>query len=203
MNSQFQPRRRGFQTPTRKLFWRLWGQACKRHGWQNTREARHALYRRALGYDKDQNQFGHKEWDLVFKELRLNVQGLVSEGAERLGGVADAGERARKIHAIRQLQVEAYIIAVAEDKFGVHAYWENLELGQLEQLRITLIERKRAQERKQAREARQYKLDLARIEKELVAEKAMERHDDLPVPPDEEKKVSLPGGTITDDYYEQ
>jgi len=50
--------------------------------------------------------------------------------------------RIRLIHAIRQLQDEPYILAIARDKFA-RSDWENLPLPQLHQLRMTLAARSR------------------------------------------------------------
>jgi hypothetical protein len=150
-----QRRRRRFQSPTRRGFWRLWLAVCRREGIEPTDEKRHVLYWQALGYEKRQKDFGPKEWDLVFRVLKLRLAGLNPEGPERLPGIAEAGERARKVYAIEQILPEAYILAVARDKFGCLADWRNLPLEKLDQLRITLIERARAKKRAGQRESQQ------------------------------------------------
>ena len=149
-----------FQSNERTSFWPLWLKVCRRHGWENTDDRRHALYFRALGYPKRQKDFGHAEWDAVYKELRLNLAGFISEGPERRNDVQAEGERRRLVYKIRQCAPDAYIKAVADDKFGFHADWRNLEIPQLEALRLTVIERMRAKDRAAKIEAKQHKIDF-------------------------------------------
>ena len=176
--------RRQFRSTERRGFWPLWLKVCSLEGIENTRENRHVLYCQALGYEKNQNEFGHAEWDKVFETLRQRARGLNPEGPERVAHAGPEGELKRLRHTLEEkagrleqlrreaaaaegvseiarLAPEAYIAHLARAKFGIHSNWRNLPAPKLDQLRITLIERVRAKERKAKREAAQGKINFS------------------------------------------
>ena len=142
------PKRKFKLPPEEAYYWNTWRRLCATEGIpQNDTEARHDLHRQALGYDKSHKAFSHKEYDLVFDVMRKRLRGLNAE-PEHLENVVEEGERRRLLYAILHAAPEAYIIAIARDRFAFHKDWRNLPIESLRQLRITLTERSRAKAHK-------------------------------------------------------
>ncbi|HRT57624.1 MAG TPA: hypothetical protein P5038_13440 [Candidatus Paceibacterota bacterium] len=122
-----------------QLYWREWAavvRTCKAHGWPVP--DRHELHASALGSDKSHLDFTNADFDLVLAQFRAISQ------PDNLGAQLRAQDqpRARLLYSIRRLAPEAYSAKVARDKFGT-ADLDELGLGQLAQLHITLAARAR------------------------------------------------------------
>lgn len=136
-------------------YWRLWAQACVEQGWnvlpsQERNEKRHAVHAAALKRDKSHKAFTNAECDKVFSALKVladptNIKKLVTQDTIVNG---DHGERQRLYRTIEMMMPRAYRESIMRDKFDT-VHLDDLDLRQLEQLRITLIERKRAQAKRE------------------------------------------------------
>lgn len=123
------------------LYWREWA-AVKR---AEPKADRHALHQRALGTPASHVDFSNDDFDLVLAEFRA-----VSRPADLDAQVRQIRmPKERLMYSIVQLAVPAYAAKVAHDKFGITDL-DRLDVAQLQQLRITLIERSRAAKRKQS-----------------------------------------------------
>ncbi len=137
--------------PEESRHWRLWKHVCTREGIKTSdTEARHHLYRQALGYDRSHKSFSHKEWDLVLYVLHCRANGYTPE-PENLEHVPDMGERRRLVFAINEIADDAYIQHIAKGKFGCMD-WRNLPNESLVNLKITLINRVRSKQRARRRQ---------------------------------------------------
>ena len=122
-------------TPSQcKTFWRLWSAIARRARWdaQEAESERRALIERA-GFQSLTAVDPLTGFDRVLAELNAILHPDNLNAQLRQVNMP----RIRLIHAIRQLQDEPYILAIARDKFA-RSDWENLPLPQLHQLRMTL-----------------------------------------------------------------
>lgn len=123
-----------------QLYWREWSavvKACKSHGWPVP--DRHELHAQALGRDKSHLHFTNQDFDLVLAEFRA-----ISQPANLQAQLHALDQpRLRLLYAIRRLAPAPYSAAIARAKFG-QPDPDQLTLGQLAQLHLTLISRARA-----------------------------------------------------------
>lgn len=113
----------------------------------NTPAIRHDATRQALGYDKSSTLWTTEERDLVMGFLRWRISGVSGEwGPAQRTLIEIEGKRSRLLWRIRKEIPEAYLAEIAKDKFKSLDY-RSMSLPDLEQLRITAIERARAAKR--------------------------------------------------------
>jgi len=122
------------------LYFREWGKlraACQRKG--RPVPDRHELHIRALGQDKSHLDFTNEDFDRVLAEFRA-----ISRPDDLAAQLRQQDmPRRRLLYTIRRLAPAPYCQAIARDKFGTTDL-DNLDLGQLRQLRITLAARARS-----------------------------------------------------------
>lgn len=107
-------------------------------------DLRHACTIAALGRDKSSTRFTNAETDRLVALFRLIAD---PENLAHLTAWAEPEQatRRRYLRACRELATDAYILAIARDKFGPGEFeppfWENLRLPHLAQLLLTLRHR--------------------------------------------------------------
>lgn len=107
-------------------------------------DLRHACHRAALGHDRSSKQLTNPETDRVVALFRLIAD---PENLAYLTAWAEPeiAQRRRYVAACRHLAEDAYILAIARDKFGPGdfepPFWEGLRLPHLAQLLLTLRHR--------------------------------------------------------------
>lgn len=133
--------------PHQRVYFKTLQSYCLKLGLKNNTETRHAVTLEALGYNKSSKEFTEVEWDLVLNFMRHRISGNSGPWtpAHRVAVETD-GERKRKLWRIRKEIPESYLREIAWDKFKVRDY-STMSYHDLEQLRITAIERRRAADR--------------------------------------------------------
>lgn len=105
---------------------------------------RHEIHADALGKDKSSKDFTNAELDRVLDafDKYLAIQN------PQVGQRAVEGPLKRAVMGVEKVGwPEPYVQAVALDKFGT-AEWRGLSVEQLQQLKITLVMRKRSQQKR-------------------------------------------------------
>jgi len=131
-----------------RLYWREWGavsRALKARGMTAAQiaAARHELHETALGFDMGHADFSNEETDKIFATFRS-----LSRPDDMAAQVAAIrAPRERLLWSVRSLAAPSYATAIARDRFDC-ADLENLTDAQLQQLKVTLIQRNRARRRK-------------------------------------------------------
>ena len=119
------------------LYFREWGNVratCQRNGFPEP--DRHALHVKALGCDKSSKDFTNADLDRVLAEfLAISRPDSLSPQLRQ-----QDQPRIRILYSIRKLAPEPYWQAIARDKFGTPDL-NQLDMKQLQQLRITLVAR--------------------------------------------------------------
>lgn len=116
-------------------------------------DLRHACHLVALGHNQSSKRLTNTETDRVVALFRLIAD---PDSLTHLTAWAEPeqAQRRRYVRACRLLATDAYILAIARDKFGPGDFdppwWENLRLPHLANLLLTL--RTRANRRSQRRE---------------------------------------------------
>ena len=135
-------------TPQEAKYWKLWRIYCKKYGKKSgDSQTRHEFHSEALGYEKSHKDFSNFEYDIVYSALLCSINERKFDREEYLDA-AQNGARTRKVFSISQLAPEAYIIHVAKQKFKLFNDWRNLPIKELEQLRLTILNRDRAHKKK-------------------------------------------------------
>jgi hypothetical protein len=141
--------------PQKFEFFRRWKKVCIAQGWMTLSvkerdEKRHVCHLTALHREKSSKDFNNGDIDRVFALFAVLIDPddldaqLVWAAYER---GEDPGLCKRLIHSIRKSGFEmSYIEKIAGDKFGTRRL-ADLSLDQLNQLRITVIERQRSKQR--------------------------------------------------------
>jgi len=108
---------------------------------------RHEVTIEALGISKSSKDFDDTDWDIILGFLRHRNGGAAGEwtAVHRVAIEID-GKRRRKLYRIRKEIPEKYLTEISLDKFKTTDY-DSLTLPELDQLRITAIERARTAKR--------------------------------------------------------
>lgn len=133
--------------PHQKVYFKTLSIYFKKLGLKANDANRHEITLEALSYNKSSKQWTETEWDIVLGFIRHRING--GSGAwtpnHRVAIEID-GARRRLLWRIRKEIPEKYLKAISQDKFKTNDY-STLTLPQLEQLRITAIERARQAKR--------------------------------------------------------
>src|SRR4030067_2223950 len=136
-----------------KFYWSLWRSACAQQGWdQKDSGKRHAVHVQSLGGAKSHKDCSNADFDRVkaLLEVLANPDSvaarIVLDSYEEVES-EDPGERKRILFRIRQLFESPYIERVSFDKFKTRR-WEDLPIGPLRHLCLTLSERCRERKRR-------------------------------------------------------
>lgn len=116
------------------LYWRLWGAACRRHGWKSSDGVlRHEQHVLALGADKSHTKFTNQDFDRIKMWFRLLLDPDDVEATMFFAG-PESGTAKRVYYALTHDFHEALVVDVCHDKFGTRN-WRQLDArGQLELL---------------------------------------------------------------------
>jgi|GEM_PF-5372769 len=139
--------RRAPLDPHQRVYFKTLQVYCAKLGIKNDTVNRHEVTREALGYNKSSKEWSETEWDIVLGFMRHRINGASGEWTQthRVAVEID-GERNRKLWRIRKEIPEAYLREIAWDKFQVRDY-SSMTIPELDQLRITAIERRRQADR--------------------------------------------------------
>lgn len=144
MTTQFKTRKKA---TSHAAYFGLLRDYCLTLDLPNTTETRHDVTLQALGQHKSSKQFTFQDWDLVMGFLRWRISGVAGEWDTSKRVILETdGERRRLLWRIRHEIPAPYLAEIARDKIG-HTNYDNMTLPELEQLRITAIERRRTADR--------------------------------------------------------
>ncbi|WP_009960366.1 hypothetical protein [Verrucomicrobium spinosum] len=105
---------------------------------------RHEIHTEALGKDKSSKDFTNSDLDRVLDAFDK----YLAISNPQVGQRAVEGPLKRAVKGVELVGwPEPYVQAVAMDKFGT-AEWRGLDEEQLQQLKITLVMRRRAQQKR-------------------------------------------------------
>lgn len=129
------------------FYFKLWRQACQAQGWkQSDTDKRHEITLEVLGYHKSSKFFTNQEFDRVKRHLQFLAKPNDLDAAIAADNPQDE-ERKRLLWKIQSLNFNSkYISEILFDRWGIREL-ERLNLDQLNELKLTLIQRARARDK--------------------------------------------------------
>ena len=141
--------------PVEARYWRFWERYAAFKGVpRGSRPARMGLHTHALGHPRSLTAFEDHDFDMVFAAIVFALNGWPFD-AVAWAQKATEGSRRRKVYRCLLEAPAVYLAKLSEGKFGTRE-WHELGLPELEQLRITVIERARQHRRRHGNKASLY-----------------------------------------------